>query len=177
MCNLTISSILQKPNKTPTEYMRTLAYVVMKRVKQCTHTFRVCSFTAWFSLLKCIKNDHKIQDMREENVYIFTFHIVKITQRVPFFPSKISMITNVILILYNSSINNKLTLRDLRFRHHIACFCSISQTKNYSKQLQHCFASPSNMSFVPEWINRLNDSVQSQWLTYYQWLSATYWLF
>ncbi len=150
----------------------------MKRVKRCTRALRVCSFTAWFSLLKCIKNDHKIQDMREENVYIFTFHIVKITQRVPFFSSKISMITNVILILYNSSINNKLTLRDLRFRHHIACFCSISPTKNYSKQLQHCFASLSNMSFLfPERINRLNDSVQSQWLTYYQWLSATYWLF
>ncbi len=28
-CNLTISSILQKPNKTPTECMHTLAYVVM----------------------------------------------------------------------------------------------------------------------------------------------------
>ncbi len=46
MCNLTISSILQKPNKTPTECTHTLAYVVMKRVKQCTFTFRVCSFTA-----------------------------------------------------------------------------------------------------------------------------------
>ncbi len=48
-------------------------------------------------------------------MYIFTFHIVKITQRVPFF-YKISMITNVILILYNRSINNKLILRDLHFR-------------------------------------------------------------
>ncbi len=60
-------------------------------------------------------------------MYIFTFHIVKITRRVPFF-LKICMITNVILILYNSSINNKLILRDLRYRHHIACFCSISPT-------------------------------------------------
>ncbi len=158
MCNLTISSILQKPNKTPMECTLTLAYVVMKRVKQCTCAFRVCSFTAWFSLLKCIKNDRKIQDMGEE-MYTFTFHAV--------FSSKISMITNVILILYNSSINNKLILRDLRFRHHIASFCSISPTKNNSKQLQHCFASLSNMTVLRSWMNQpLNDSVQSQWLTY-----------
>ncbi len=50
-------------------------------VKQCTHTLacavmkglnsaRAHSFTAWFSLLKCIKNDLKIQDMGAENVYI-----------------------------------------------------------------------------------------------------------
>ncbi len=91
-----------------------------------------------------IKNDRKIQDFvcnLARKLYIFTFHIVKITRRVPFFSSKISMITNVILILYNSSINNKLILRNVRFRHHIACFCSISSTKNNSKQLQHCFVS------------------------------------
>ncbi len=29
----------------------------------------------------------------------------------------------------HSSINKKLILRDLRFRHHIACFFSISPTK------------------------------------------------
>ncbi len=46
MCNLTISSILQKPNKTPTKSTHVLAYVVMKRVKQCACAFRVCSFTA-----------------------------------------------------------------------------------------------------------------------------------
>ncbi len=73
-------------------------------------------------------------------MYIFTFHIVKITRRVLFFSSKISMITNVILIVYNSSINNKLILRYLCFRHHIACFCYISPTKNNSKQPQRCFA-------------------------------------
>ncbi len=50
-------------------------------------------------------------------------------KRAVFFSPKVSMITNVILILYNSSINKKLILRDLRFRHHIACFCSISPTK------------------------------------------------
>ncbi len=37
------------------------------------------------------------------------------------FCSKISII--LILILYNSLINNKSILRDLRFRHNIACFC------------------------------------------------------
>ncbi len=44
---------------------------LMKRVKQCTRAFRVCSFTARFSLLKGIKNDRKIQDMGAENVYIY----------------------------------------------------------------------------------------------------------
>ncbi len=63
-------------------------------------------------------------------VYIYIlFYIVKITQRVPFFVKNKHV---WILILYNSSINNKLILRDLRF-------CSISPTKNNSKQLQHCF--------------------------------------
>ncbi len=70
------------------------------------------------------------------------------------FSSKISMITNVILILYNSSINNKLILRNLCFRHHIACFCSISPTKNNSKQLQHCLASLSNMMVIRSWMNQ-----------------------
>ncbi len=74
-------------------------------------------------------------------MYIFTFHMIQITQRVQFLSKKISTITNVILILYNSSINNKLISRDLRFKHHIACFCSISPKKNYSKQLQRCFES------------------------------------
>ncbi len=142
------------------------------------------------SVLKCIKNDRKIQDMGQK-MYIFTFHTVKITRRVPFFSSKISMITNVILVLYNSSINNKLILRDLRFRHHIACFCSISPTKNNFRQLQRCFKSQwfvpewfnrlndsvQSQWFVPEWFNRLNDSVQSQRLTCYPWRAATCWRF
>ncbi len=36
--------------------------------------FRVCSFTARFSQLKClklVKIDHKIQDMGADNVYIY----------------------------------------------------------------------------------------------------------
>ncbi len=49
------------------------------------------------------------------------------------------MVTNVILALYNSSINNKLILRDVHFKHHIACFSSISLTKNNSKQLTALF--------------------------------------
>ncbi len=50
-------------------------------------------------------------------MYIFiSFHIVKNHTKSAIFSSKINMITNVILILYNSSINNKLILRDLRFR-------------------------------------------------------------
>ncbi len=35
----------------------------------------------------------------------------------------------------NSSINKKLTLRDLRFRYHIACFCSISKITKYTQKL------------------------------------------
>ncbi len=97
-------------------------------------------------------------------MYIFiSFHIVTITRRVTFFSPKVSIITNVILILYNSSINKKLIWRDLRFRQHISCFCSISKNKNHSKQshsiVLHLWATL--QWFVPEWINCLNDSVQS----------------
>ncbi len=124
MCNLITLSILQKPNKTAT--LRSARSD--EGVKQCMRAFRACSFTAWFSRLKCIKSDRKIQDMGQK-IYIFTFHMIKITQRVQFFSPKISTITNVILTLYNSSINNKLISRDLHFRHHIAYFCCISPTK------------------------------------------------
>ncbi len=56
------------------------------------------------------------------------------------FSSKISMITNVILFIELLYKINKLILRDLRFRHHIACFLCISPTKNNSKQLQRCLS-------------------------------------
>ncbi len=56
------------------------------------------------------------------------------------------MITNVILILWNSSINKKLILRDLRVRHHIPCFCSISPTKiipnSHHSTVLHLWMSP-----------------------------------
>ncbi len=110
------------------------------------------SFTAWFSLIKCIKNDHKIQDMGQKMRIYISFHMVKIKWRVPFVSSK-NKHDYKCDILYNSSIN-KLILRDLCFRHHIACFCSISPTKNYSKQLQHCFASLSNMTIFSSWMNQ-----------------------
>ncbi len=61
-------------------------------------------------------------------MYIFTFHIVKIAQSAVL-SSKISMITNVILILYNSSINNKLISRDLHFIHNIAVFAAFRHQK------------------------------------------------
>ncbi len=60
--------------------------------------------------------------------YIISY-IVNNNAKSAIFSPKVSMITNVILILCNSSINNKLILRDLRFRHHISCFCSVSPTK------------------------------------------------
>ncbi len=49
------------------------AYISLRGdgVKQCTRAINVCSFTAWFSRLKCIKSDRKIQDMGAENVYIY----------------------------------------------------------------------------------------------------------
>ncbi len=87
------------------------------------------------SVLKCIKSDRKIQVMGAENLYIYVSHSSNHTKGAVF-SSKISMITNVILILYNSSINNKLILR-----HHIACFCCILPTQNNSKGLQQCFES------------------------------------
>ncbi len=52
-------------------------------VKQCTCAFIACSFTAWFSRLKCIKCDRKIQDMGQK-MYIFTLHMIQITQSAVF---------------------------------------------------------------------------------------------
>ncbi len=60
--------------------------------------------------------------------YIISYTVNNNSKSAIFSP-KVSMITSVILILCNSSINNKLILRDLHFRHHISCFCSISPTK------------------------------------------------
>ncbi len=82
-----------------------------------------------------------------QKIYIFTFHIINITQSAVF-SSKISMIANVILFFYNRSIKIKLISRDLLFIHHIACLCCISPTKNNFKQLQHSFASLSNMTYM-----------------------------
>ncbi len=50
--------------------------------------FRVCSFTARFSQLKClklVKIDLKIQDMGADNVYIYLISYSKKKQRLPFF--------------------------------------------------------------------------------------------
>ncbi len=83
MCNLTIEYFA----KTKQNAYREHAYISLRGdegVKQCTRTFRAWSFTAWFSRLKCIKNDRKIQDMGQK-MYIFTFHIVKKKIVVPFF--------------------------------------------------------------------------------------------
>ncbi len=117
------------------------------------HLERVLSLHGSVVQSKCIKSDRKIQDMGQK-MYIFTFHMIKITQRVQFFSPKISMITNVILTLYNSSINNKLISRDLHFRHHIAYFCCISPTKiilnSYSTVLRLW---ATWQWFVHEWIN------------------------
>ncbi len=66
MCNLTISSILQKPNKTPYKVHAYISLRGAEGVKQCTRIFSLHD-----SVLKCIMNDHNIQDMGAENVYIY----------------------------------------------------------------------------------------------------------
>ncbi len=64
----------------------TLACVVMKGlISARVHLERVLSLHG--SVLKCIMSDRKIQDMGQK-IYIFIFHIVKITRRVPFFLQK-----------------------------------------------------------------------------------------
>ncbi len=105
MCNFTILTIFQKPNKTPT----------------------VCSLhlpTWWWS--------------------------------------ELNGLLQMWYWLNNSSINNKLILRNLCFRCHISCFCSILPTQNSYNTVLRLWATW--RWFVPEWFNRLNDSVQSQWL-------------
>ncbi len=72
-----------KQNRYVTEFTHTLACVVMKGLNGArAHLERVLSLHD--SVLKCIKSDRKIQDMGQK-MYLFTFHIVKIAQRVPFF--------------------------------------------------------------------------------------------
>ncbi len=70
--------------------------------------------------------DRKSQDMGADNVYVYVSYDSNHTKS-DVFSSKISMVTNVILILYNGSIN-KLISRDLHFIHYIACFCCILST-------------------------------------------------
>jgi len=175
---LTISSILQKPNSYVTECTHTLACAVMKGLNsarahlECVHSLhdsvdynalRVAKFKKWGR--KCVYLRLK---SHKECRFFF----------------KLSMITNVILILYNSSINNKLILRDLRFRHHIACFCCISPRQNNStatalfclskhdsdslnESMNRYFKWFGSVSVIRSWMNQwtvtLNDSVRSQW--------------
>ncbi len=95
-----------------------------------------------------------------QKMYIFSFHMIKNHRKGAVLSSKISMITNVILILYNSSINNKLILRYCPI---LPVFAAFRQQKiipnSYSDVLSL------SDSFMNESMNRLNDSVQSQRLT------------
>ncbi len=98
-------------------------------------------------------------------MYIFVFiHIVNQyhTNSDVFF-LKISMVTNVILVLYNSLINNKLISGNLCFRHQIGCFCSISPTKITPNTVTALFCvseEHGGVSFLNESI--VYDSVKSQ---------------
>ncbi len=49
MCNLTLSSILQKPNKTPTESTHTLACVVMNELNS-TRAYLECVLSLHYSV-------------------------------------------------------------------------------------------------------------------------------
>ncbi len=107
--------------------------------KRCTSALRACSFTAWFSRLKCIKSDRKIQDIGAEHLFIYISYDSNHRKgAVFFFKNKHNYKCDIDFI--NGSINNKLILRYLGFRHHIACFCCISPGKNNSKQLQRCLS-------------------------------------
>ncbi len=70
------------------------------------------------------------------------------------------------VILYNSnSINKKLKLSDLHFRHNIDCFCSISLMKIFQSKLQqNCFVSLSEPHSGVSLLNKstfLNESSES----------------
>ncbi len=73
------------------------------------------------------------------------------------------MNTNMILILYNSSIN-EVNIKGLVLDTVLPVFALFHQQKLFKTQPQHCVASLSTcgVSFLSELINRLNDSVQSQ---------------
>ncbi len=83
------------------------------------------------SLIQCIEKNHNIQDMGQKcHIYIFHIGTHHTKSAVFFFVQSV----NVILILYNRSINNMLIKRDLCFRHiDILPVLLISPTNNYSK--------------------------------------------
>ncbi len=93
MFDLTLSSILQNPFKTPAErthYMKSR----LERERD----------SVYYNTFAMITNSRQ---------FIYLYHFIKIisfTRRVCF-SSKMSMITNVILIFYNSLINKKLIKR------------------------------------------------------------------
>ncbi len=72
------------------------------------------------------------------------------------------MITNVILISYNISINNKLILRYV-----LDTILPVFAAFRQQKILPNSYSDVLSLSdsFMNESMNRLNDSVQSQWLT------------
>ncbi len=90
-------------------------------------TMKSYDFTARLSIIRNITS-FKIWGQKMYSLYLYHFIQLISHEECRIF-LKVRMITNVILILYHSSINKKLILRDLRFRHHISCLCSISPTK------------------------------------------------
>ncbi len=136
-------------------------------------TIKSYDFSARLSI---IRNTTSSKIWMAENIYPIYNFIQLISHEECRIFRKVSMITNVILILYHSSMNKKLILRDLCFRHHISCLCSISPTKMIPNTATVLFCVwATQQGFVPEWINRLNDSVQSQRLACCR--NATCWWF
>ncbi len=126
-------------------YTLYIVYVTNKKQikttsKQCMCVFRVCSFTARFSQLKClklVKIDLKIQDMGADNVYIYLISYSKKKQRLPFFFFFINTNTNVILFIELLYKINTLILRDI-----------------FLTQPQCCSRSLSNMTVFSSWMNQ-----------------------
>ncbi len=151
MCDLTLSVFSQKPNKT----------LLQSAVKSSAHAFRVCSFTAVIQSVKMHLKWSQNWRYRGRKCIFVSFHIVnQCHMKSAVFLQKSAWLHIYIYIFffYNSSINKE--LRDLPFRHHIACFCSISTTKIISNTATALFCvSEQHDCFIPEWINHLNDRI------------------
>ncbi len=103
MCDFSSSSV----NVTSTEFTH---YVKSRLV-----------LTKMIQSIKIHLEWSQIQDMDAE----IPLHIVNYTWRVLLFLQRKPCLRMWYWFFYYSSINKKLILRDLRFRQHISCFCTI----------------------------------------------------
>ncbi len=66
MCDLTLSVFCQKQIT-----LNSVPWNLVTLDKTSPRASGVLSFTAWFSLLKCVSNDHKIKDIEAENLDLY----------------------------------------------------------------------------------------------------------